>query len=265
MKITGIDKDFVDIINYLDSKGFKPWSSCDGVKENHEDPESVTTAYISFLKSPQIIDLMAAFLRDKKSFRISLSNESSCKPDVYYDNLIEGNTYAVYFENKSGELTSYFEKIIISVAEGKIDILDDEKKNLNTLSGILEDSPDSDLFFSITFNSDYQPHMNKQGKTNILRVSTKEGYNYNRNMNKLADILFQKYGIIKKSHQLEESFNENEFTISYDDSMCEIYFTDDNIEQIVDKIKYIKDVSPTLPTFESKEFDYDFDDEYEML
>ena len=50
MKISGIDKDFEDIIYYLDAKGYKPFASCDGVEANHERPKEVTDAYISFLK-----------------------------------------------------------------------------------------------------------------------------------------------------------------------------------------------------------------------
>lgn len=48
MKISGIDKDFEDIIYYLDSNGFKPFASCDGVEANHVNQNDVGDAYIAF-------------------------------------------------------------------------------------------------------------------------------------------------------------------------------------------------------------------------
>ena len=71
MKISGIDKDFVDIIEYLNENGYKTFASCDGVLEHHADDIVVpSSAYISFLKSPKIIDLMAQFAKDKDKFII---------------------------------------------------------------------------------------------------------------------------------------------------------------------------------------------------
>ena len=125
MKISGIDKDFINIVNYLDKNGFKPFASCDGVLENHSDPSSVTSAYISFLKSPQIIKLMAAFLRDKETFKVTIGNNSNIEQHFLYDNLITGNEYSVYFSNKMGQATSYFEKIIIGIIEQNINITGD--------------------------------------------------------------------------------------------------------------------------------------------
>lgn len=72
MKITGIDKDFEDIIYYLDKNGFKPFASCDGVEANHVNPKDVNKAYICFLKSPKIINLMAELLKDRENFNIVL-------------------------------------------------------------------------------------------------------------------------------------------------------------------------------------------------
>ena len=50
MKISGIDEDFVDIIDYLDSKGFSPFASCDGVLAHHENKEKPTSVYSIFKK-----------------------------------------------------------------------------------------------------------------------------------------------------------------------------------------------------------------------
>ena len=74
MEISGIDEDFVDIIEYLNSKGLCPFASCDGVLAHHENKEKPTNAYIALLKSNRIIDVMSALLRDKSNFSVSFPN-----------------------------------------------------------------------------------------------------------------------------------------------------------------------------------------------
>lgn len=61
MKISGIDKDLEDLIYYLDANGFKPFASCDGVIANHENPQEVGDAYISFLKAKEYLTLWQHF------------------------------------------------------------------------------------------------------------------------------------------------------------------------------------------------------------
>ena len=136
MKISGIDEDFVDIINYLDKIGYKPFASCDGVLAHHDDPEMVDDAYISFLESPKIVELMASFLKDGK-FTITFENATRQKPYDLYGNEITGNHYSVYFSNLEGELTSYFMDIIMQTTKENID--KDDVAKLSKLSSILEE------------------------------------------------------------------------------------------------------------------------------
>ncbi len=70
MKISGIDKDFVNIINYLDENGFKPYASCDGVEENHLESQPAALAYISFLKVMALLILWLLLKEIRKNFRI---------------------------------------------------------------------------------------------------------------------------------------------------------------------------------------------------
>ena len=120
MKISGIDKDFEDIIYYLDAKGYKPFASCDGVEANHERPKEVTDAYISFLKSPKIIDLMAVFLQDKENYTVSLNSGDNERATELYGNIILGMRYGVYFNNKSGENSDKF-NIAFEIGKALID------------------------------------------------------------------------------------------------------------------------------------------------
>lgn len=260
MKISGIDKDFVNIINYLDANGFKPYSSCDGVEANHKDKSSVGFAYIAFMKSPQIIQLMSAFLRDKENFFVSLSTATHTGPQELYGNIIEGNHYTVYFQNKLGTMTSYFNKIITGVTEGSINISDEEMQNLIRLEQVLEKDENSDLDINVTLNSKYQAYLGKAGKVNVLTVRTKEGilngqtapvkkgYIRYRDMNTLLELLTQKFGILRKNNNDDtEVFDEDEFATNVDNSSCEIYFSEEHFEDILEQIKYIRSVGDSLP------------------
>ena len=117
MKISGIDKDFVDIIEYLNENGYKTFASCDGVLEHHADDIVVpSSAYISFLKSPKIIDLMAQFAKDKDKFIINIANNTYKEPYYLYGNIISGNRYGVYFKNEKGEPIETVEGLFHRVA-----------------------------------------------------------------------------------------------------------------------------------------------------
>ena len=259
MNIGEIDKDFVDIIKYLNDNGITTFSCCDGVLANHTDPDSIVSAYIAFIKSPKIIDIMAALNRDKDIFHISLSNDTDRGPNILYGNEISGNTYAVYFSNEQGEITSYFEKILKGVNEGEIKISEEEKEVLNKLDEILEEDLETDLNFDMNFNIEYQPFMQKEGKINLLTIRTKDGFGYTNSMLALGDILNEKYGIILKKDSFEESFEEDEFVVSsFDDTICEIYFKDQHIQQALELIRDIRQIGKTLPKREVTESDYDY-------
>lgn len=279
MKISGIDKDIESIIYYLDSNGFKPYASCDGVIENHEKDEEVGEAYIAFLKSPKIIELMSAFFLDKENFSVTLKSEEHSEPHELYGNIISGNIYQVSFSNQYSERTDSFENIIRNIVEGKEVISSKEKTQLEILDKILEENSNSDVAFEVNFNRNYQPHMNKSGKINELIVTTKVGdekvdgdiiLKNEIDMNELANILSKKYNMPKKEDSFEEKYQENEFIFSQcDRCSCLIYFTDEHFPQILEMIQYIRDIAHTLPTFESKEWigDYEetFDDEYDEM
>lgn len=269
MKKSNIDKDFIDIIDYLINMGFKPFSSCDGVLANHADPKSVTAAYISFLKSKKIIELMAAFLKSEnsKNFEINIQNNSFSYPYEYLGNIISGNRYTVYFDNKNGNATSDFEKIIKSVAENKISILDNEIQILSNIDKAISDDGNSNLNFSISLNSKYQPYIKRTNSINKLLITTKENLNSNnyKDMNFLCNILSKKFGIVQKSDNLNETFENSEFSIGRMDG-CEIYF-ENNIGQILEIINYARQIERSLPEYEYVEPDYDdlyFEDDFEL-
>ena len=264
MKISGIDEGFADIIDYLDSKGFRPYSSCDGVIDHHVDKEKPTKAYIAFLKSDRIIDVMAALLRDKLCFSVNLSSSTNIHPYELYGNMIEGNTYSVSFDNLQGQITEYFKKIVRGAADGKIIVTDAERERLTQIDECLEETKDSELGFSVELNCDYQPYTNKTGRTNRLTITTKEGVGYNRNMQELAQRISEKFGVSLKKAGFEDNYEDtDEFVVpQFDKCLLEYCFKDEDLPKALEIIKQAMLEEKSLETMEIKEPDYD---EYDPL
>ena len=159
------------------------------------------------LESDRVIDIIAAFLRDKDEFKVVIRNDSYKTPYYYCNNLISGNNYSIYFENNYGEKTEYFEKIIKGIIEGKIKISDDEKEMINLINNVLKNNKESELHFSVSFNTTYQPHMKKEGRINKIEITTKENGKYYKKMDKsliicgiigIVAILFVAVAFIKR-------------------------------------------------------------------
>ena len=264
MKINEIDKDFEDIIYYLDKKGFKPFASCDGVIANHKEPKDVGNAYVAFLKSSRILEILAIFLNKSEEFQVAISSADHLEPQKLYGNIIEGTTYLVFFFNKDGSRTEEFKNMIKETVEGKRTVPNQEKKILEVLERTIEENTNSDLGFQVTFHSRYQSYMCKSGKINELYIHNvvgeerREGnisITTQRDMSVLAELIVKRYGIPQRRNNPEEEYPEAEFVIaSNDKSRCYIYFTDEHFGQILEQIQYIKKVAHTLPTFKSREW-----------
>ena len=259
MKISGIDKDFVDIIDYLNNKGFYTYASCDGVLEHHENKNKPIKAYIAFLKSDKIVDVMAVFLRDKSNFSVSLSNSTHTCPYELYGNIIKGNTYQVNFYNLQGQLTEYFKKIVIGTVDEKISISDEEIEKLIKLDECLEKTEDSEISFTVELNREYQPFTNKSGKTNCLIIRTKEGLGYNKNMQELAQIISEKFGISLKKDEYGENFeNVDEFMVpQFDRCSLEYCFKDEDLSKVIDIIELTRIKEKSLEYMDINKQDYD--------
>ncbi len=259
MQISEIDEDFVDIVEYLNGKGFCPYASCDGVLAHHENREKPTSAYIAFLKSNGIIDLMAAFLRDKSNFSVSLSSSSHTEPYELYGNVIAGNTYNVFFDNSQGQLTEYFKRIVKGIGDETISIFDEERERLMRLDECLERTADSELSFSVELNREYQPFTKRRGKTNCLTIGTKEGPGYNRNMQEMAQIISEKFGIPLKKDSHGENFEDSdEFMVAqFDKCSLEYYFKGGDLSRVIEIIELARAKEKSLGTMSIVEPDYD--------
>lgn len=263
MKISGIDKDFEDIIYYLDKKGLKPFASCDGVEKNHEDPNDLYDAYISFLDSPRILDLMTAFIEDEETFRVSLNSEDHYEPRELYGNMISGSTYAVYFYNREGETTEHFKDIIKNTLERETLPRTKTKEKLVQIDKVLKDNSDTDLTFEISINAGYETNAIRIENVNELIIMSKAGrekiegdtsIQTKRDMQVLADILSKKFDLKENDNDDIEYLNSKFINSRTDKSMCSIYFTDEYLPQMLQIVEYARSIAHTLPIFESKEW-----------
>ena len=249
MEKSSIDKDFVDIVDYLDSRGFKPWSSCDGVLANHQDASTVNKAYMCFMESEKIIDLMAALYRDE-DFELTLSNNSYAKERKYAGNLIEGNNFGVYFLNLHGEKTNYFFKIIKGIAEGRIEISNEEKERIRTIVEAVRDTSGEELCITAYLNSEYDSYMEKIGKTDKIRFYTKVGLDISRNMKALGDELAGFLGCTNNSLERKGDFS-GDIYLESNRNICELLLKGD-ARDIVNIINYCKSIEKQLPQFEEQ-------------
>lgn len=255
-----IDKDFVTIIPYLNSHGFTTFASCDGVLDNHPNKKNVSQAYIAFLYSTKILDLMAAFYRDRQFFNLILSSQNQKYPTMYFNNLIEGNTYAVYFTNFDGNLTHlqdnnadpYFQKIIKGICEDTIKITEQERNLFKQINNAISSNDNSKLSFKIHLNTQYQPYMHKSGNINVLTISFKFGFDTYKDMRAIINSVIQ-HNIsetISKNNIKDmfkcNDFSDDEFTMLFD-NCCDIYFFDEHLDDIIALINYIKNIEINIP------------------
>ena len=270
-----IDKGFIDIIKYLNEKGMTTYSCCDGILANHDKPSTVTDAYIGFVKSAKVLDLMAAFLRDPEHFRVAFIGRRATSYDKREDPEVAQNTYAVYFDNKNDELTQYFERILHGVIEGDIQITDEERLNVKKIDEALEKFDDSDLYVSVVLNGKYQPYMNKKGRINVVTVQSKQGilpddidpYEYEGDAEfakDLTDLCFEiqeAFEIPVKTDEHKTKYNESEFVASTESTSCEIYFSNEHFEHMLSGLELIKAIGEDLPIIEVFEGDYEYYEE----
>ncbi len=177
------------------------------------------------------MDLMAAFLRDKEMFEVSISSNSHVNPYDYFGNIISGNTYQVYFENKQGELTNYFERIIEGVNEKSIDIKEEEKEQIKKAAEFLNKTEDSELQYGIHLNGEYQPYMRKDGKTNFITIMSKEELEEARDMEACSKLISEKFGIPIKEEGYSESFDDVEEFIVAQKSYLQYFFKGEDLSR----------------------------------
>lgn len=259
MIVEGIDEDFVNIMEYLNNNGFRTFASCDGVLEHHDKPEEVIGAYISFLKSPKIIKLMAEFLKQKDKFSVVINNNTTLEPYYIYGNQIEGMRYGVYFSNEYGELTQEIEKIIMQLNEKEP--ISEEERKIEKINNTLEKADEQcDLSFNVYLNIEMNRHIN------MLDIFTKDDGGYYRDMRNLGEKLSNKFETKIKSLKLGEiseseicTYNNIEQFAIIDEKgqSYTMYFRDEKLSEILNYISYIKDIYkqlPILPLIEPDEY-----------
>lgn len=262
-----IDKGFIDICKYLNDNDLITWSSCDGILANHQGKEDrVIKAYISFLESPKILDLITAFYKNDK-FELNLSNLRCSEPYYYGYNLIKGNIYGIYFNNKLGQNTAEFEEIAHNVCgRTSEEKQDNERVFLESLSKELVDDEQSLLNISVTFNQEVHTDSNIDRKDNYLQIDTKSGVS-TLDLIPIVKDISEKYNlkIITGDDMLDGEY------IKYYENMCFVHLKKEHFGYILDIIREAKKLEKILPAISVKyadeydEFykddDYEWDDE----
>lgn len=259
-----IDKGFIDICKYLNDNDLITWASCDGTLANHQGREDeVIMAYMTFLESPKILDLITAFYKNDK-FELILSNSGWSEPYYYGYNLIKGNTYGIYFYNKLGQSTAQFEEIAHNACDRTLEEKQDNERGfLESLSQELADDEQSLLHISVIFNQELYPYLNTDRKDNYLQIATK----YKAPTLDLIPIvkhIAEKYNLktIMGHDKLDGEF------IEYFEDMCCVHLKEEHFGYILDIIREAKKLEKTLPAISVKYADeYDefyHDDDYEL-
>ncbi len=259
MVLTDIDKDFVEIINNLNRNGFRPFSSCDGVDKNHIEAgkEIPGDAYINFLNSDNILNLMAVMLRDKDNFSIDVDNLSHVEPYMYFENKIDGISNGVRFSNHNGELTDYFSKIVNGVINKEIVPREEEKKLLMELDSVLEDE-NTNLHFVVYLNT---WNNNKDKRINSMYIETKFGLGYDYDLDELTNEISEKLGIdITSPYELE---GRDEYIDKDRNILTYIYLNNEHASKIPDLIRYCKEREKDLKRIERVHSDISEEEMYE--
>lgn len=265
MKISNIDEDFIDIIDYLNEKGYKPYASCDGVLEHHAKDADVLGAYINFLESEDIIKLMAAFYRDEDTFNIVMGNATHIEPFELYGNMISGNNYAVHFNNDYGQTTEYFKKIIDCVCEKKIEIKKEEIEFFKKINQVLKEDNESDLSILIDLNSQMRTRNGEIKNINQICIETKDDCDYDRNLEQFKKLLLEQ----KNLKDLDNDSEQNENTQDKNTCGCTIIgntflfilFEENDLDMIIDFIRTSRKIGKQVDKCEKIEIDdFDFDD-----
>lgn len=265
MKITDIDKDFVDIINNLNDSGFRPWASCDGVDRNHDPDKKPIHAYISFLNSSNIIDLMSALYKDKENFSIEIRTPSHVYPYYYYENLIEGLIFSVRFENHNSERTDYFSRIINGVIDKSIKVGQDETRLLTDISNLLGHDDNSLLYLEVCLN--YRYHMTSclDERINSISIGSKSGSNRCLDMEEALNKVSQDYGLeVVEYYDKKFVDKHKEFIYKVGQYYFNVYLTDENVNKIPEIIQKVQEMEKDLKTCKSSQMDEpgDMDEEY---
>lgn len=256
MEISEIDEDFIEIIDYLNVNGLKPFASCDGVHSHHSEDEKPIDAYISFLKSESIIKLMSAFLVDNENFSVILTNSSCKEPYELYGNQIFGNTYSVYFFNSIGERTRYFERIIKAIVSGKVDIPNEKIDIIKRISDVLESVDESDLYFQVSLNTPFKQNIEDEPKCS-LTIYTKGDIEYERNLSQLAEMISKKFNIQILNGELDSNRVKEYISLKLGETSLFYYFNIEDIERLIEIIKFSYEREDELQKIELEEIEYD--------
>lgn len=225
MKVSGIDKQIVELIDFMNEKEMKPFASCDGVLEEHverytkiygddfekllkERPEMILCGYVSFMDNEYTKELLANALDNDLIVDFMTVKED----EKVYDNIVSGKIFAIRFPNLNGENTELVYKV---VRETYNKTMIPSERNLKLVQEIIEAIPNIKMkyFAQITLNStkNYNIAQDNFGKHASIFIMNNK--NFQIDGKEFADYFNKEYGI--KIWCNDDSKNEGEIERNY--------------------------------------------------
>lgn len=190
MKVSDIDKQIVDIIDFMNEKEMKPFASCDGVLEEHEEkyreiygenfdsllkerPEMILCGYISFMENEYSKELLANALDNDLIVEFSTVS----KDYEIYGNTVSGRIYTIRFLNLNGEKTELVNKVIRETCDGT---MIPSKENFEFVQNIMNAIPSEPNKYKaiLTLNSikNFNTDKDDFGKHASIFIMKNDGY-----------------------------------------------------------------------------------------
>lgn len=237
MKVSGIDEDLIEIIDYMNENGLKPWASCDGVLAHHTKHECLADAQVSILETDYTIPLLANAYDN--GFEIGI--ESFKKPYEIYGNVISGRSFDIMYKNKYGENSEKFNQLVKGTVEKN---MIPSEEAISFVSDLLEIFPNeaNDMRISILIKDRSAKFVSDTRENTITIFFSNKSTEKRVNSLDVCKYINEKYGI-KMYNTNENTDNlcvENNYLV-YREGSKQGFFIFDNSEIELAK-KIIKDL-----------------------
>lgn len=144
-----LDLSIRPLIKLCNDNGIHTFACCSGNVLEHEDPECVgTRGYLAFKDSKEARELLSVLL-DFEDLDVTVISAPK-EPYEYFENVIDSETFAVYFRNKDGEnMQKVYDRFESSIKNKKV-----SKDNLRIINSLIKKfrEQENDFEYRVEFN-----------------------------------------------------------------------------------------------------------------
>lgn len=160
-----LDPSIRPLIKFCNENGIQTFACCSGnLSEHSDEKDGSRLGYMAFKDSKEARALIANLFEFED---LSIAVDSAPRePYKYYDNTIDSETFAVYFENRQGQnMQSVYERV-----ENSINLKKAPKNNLKLINSLIKKlSEQKDEFeYNVVFNSILDKKENSKCQVNIM-------------------------------------------------------------------------------------------------